>query len=500
VRATILAASGNPKLLELNRRKPPTLIKINGTPLLEHQIRGYLKAGVEMASISVVTGYRYNQIKRFLTRTYPEIRILKSSDHGFTSAVDSLHCALQSVCSDTRESLFISNGACMYDDQIITRLAQQPASAVAGDTSKHDNGGIMVAVDSGRVIRASAAPSTGTVTAVFAEVCKIDAEALIKLKAVLAKHAEKRVGENPLEHVLNDLVRATRVAFVDTAGAKWAAIRTMDDLGAADKRFSRFVLRRKRCFVCDLDGTVYVGSRPVRGTVAFIERHRNDIEFFFVTNNTSKLPEDYIARLAALGVRTDLDHVLTPLAPLIAYLNEHAIATACLLANARVTDYLRQALPDLELTADPVGCEALIVTYDTELSYAKLRDAALLLQNNPQLTFLATHGDLVCPTERGFVPDSGCILLALERTTGRMPSIVFGKPNPLLLERVRRSCGADEMVVVGDRMYTDGLIARSVGCDFICVLSGETTREQIDELREDEFPSLIAKDLGALLT
>jgi hypothetical protein len=39
-----------------------------------------------------------------------------------------------------------------------------------------------------------------------------------------------------------------------------------------------------------------------------------------------------------------------------------------------------------------------------------------------------------------------------------------------------------------------------VGCDFICVLSGETTREQIDELSEDEFPSLIVKDLGDLLT
>jgi ribonucleotide monophosphatase NagD (HAD superfamily) len=56
------------------------------------------------------------------------------------------------------------------------------------------------------------------------------------------------------------------------------------------------------------------------------------------------------------------------------------------------------------------------------------------------------------------------------------------------------------MVVVGDRMYTDRQMARNVGCDFICVLSGETTREQIDELSEEGFPSLIVKDLEDLLT
>jgi ribonucleotide monophosphatase NagD (HAD superfamily) len=43
-------------------------------------------------------------------------------------------------------------------------------------------------------------------------------------------------------------------------------------------------------------------------------------------------------------------------------------------------------------------------------------------------------------------------------------------------------------------------MARNVGCSFVCVLSGETTREQIDDLDEDEFPTLIVKDLSELLT
>jgi ribonucleotide monophosphatase NagD (HAD superfamily) len=68
------------------------------------------------------------------------------------------------------------------------------------------------------------------------------------------------------------------------------------------------------------------------------------------------------------------------------------------------------------------------------------------------------------------------------------------------LERVTAQYRPSEMVVVGDRMYTDRQMARNVGCDFICVLSGETTREQIDELSEEGFPSLIVKDLEDLLT
>jgi ribonucleotide monophosphatase NagD (HAD superfamily) len=124
----------------------------------------------------------------------------------------------------------------------------------------------------------------------------------------------------------------------------------------------------------------------------------------------------------------------------------------------------------------------------------------VLLQQSPRLPFLATHGDLVCPTEDGFVPDCGCILSVLEQTTGRRPDVVFGKPSARLVEPATALYGHDRMAIVGDRLYTDGKMARNVGCSFVCVLSGETSREQIDGLDEGEFPTLIVKDLGELLT
>ncbi|GEM_PF-3384344 len=75
----------------------------------------------------------------------------------------------------------------------------------------------------------------------------------------------------------------------------------------------------------------------------------------------------------------------------------------------------------------------------------------------------------------------------------------FGKPNPLLLERVTTHYRPGKMVAVATTVHLqdDGAKRRM---RFICVLSSETTRERIDELSEDEFPSLIVEDLGDPLT
>ena len=44
----------------------------------------------------------------------------------------------------------------------------------------------------------------------------------------------------------------------------------------------------KKCFVLDLDGTVYLGDIPIQETVDFILRHWDTIDFHFLSNNTSK--------------------------------------------------------------------------------------------------------------------------------------------------------------------------------------------------------------------
>jgi HAD superfamily hydrolase (TIGR01450 family) len=502
MKAIILAAGAGERLLPLSLRKPKALIKINGAPLIEHQIRGYLKAGVEMASIYVVSGYRYDQIEGFIALNYPQVQLVKNERYRSTNSMYSLYLGLQCIeGSDAEEGLFVSNGDCIYDDDIMERLSSARGNCIVGDTSEHNDGPMKVIVEHGRVTNIGQTISQEDASAVSIDLYKLDFRAITKLSDIAQDYIFKKREVNLWSEVaLKDLLQTERFSLLDIAGAKWAEIYTTSDLLAADKRFSHLDLKKKQCFITDLDGTVYVGDRPILGTIAFINENANHKDFYFVSNNTSKVPDEYLAKLNAMGIHADCDHILTPLTPLISYLKDVNIRNVYLLANAKVTEYLQKALPELTLTAETSVCEALIVAYDTELTYEKLKNAALLLQRNPRLPFLATHCDLVCPTEHGFVPDSGCILSVLELTTGRRPTMIFGKPNPLLIEAIKNRYQLSQMAVVGDRLYTDNQMAQNVGCDFICVLSGETTREQIENLSESEVPSLVVQDLGTLLT
>ena len=68
----------------------------------------------------------------------------------------------------------------------------------------------------------------------------------------------------------------------------------------------------KKCFVLDLDGTVYLGDIPIQETVDFILRHWDTIDFHFLSNNTSKAPTTYVNKLTRMGIPATLDRILSP--------------------------------------------------------------------------------------------------------------------------------------------------------------------------------------------
>jgi HAD superfamily hydrolase (TIGR01450 family) len=253
-------------------------------------------------------------------------------------------------------------------------------------------------------------------------------------------------------------------------------------------------LSAKRCFVLDLDGTVYLGDRPIPGAVDFIRRNTERFDIYFLTNNTSGNLRDYVAKLRGMGVPADLPHMLSPLIPLADRLESEGLAEIYPVGNAQFRRYLRERLPALRFGAS-AACELVVLAYDTELTYAKLAESCLLLQR-PEVRFWATHPDAVCPSPRGPLPDAGSFLALYEKATGRRPEIVFGKPDPILLAPLLARYRPEEMAMVGDRLYTDKLLAENAGVDFILVLSGESRREDLAAL--ERRPALVLDDLGAL--
>ena len=251
----------------------------------------------------------------------------------------------------------------------------------------------------------------------------------------------------------------------------------------------------KQCFIFDLDGTVYLGDHPIPGTVKFIQDHWQNKDFYFLTNNTSKNLNTYLVKLHALGIPATMDRILSPLIPLVDHLRAKDLLAVYPVGNTEFRAYIREHLPECVFTDDPAQCRAVLLGYDTELTYEKLRTSCLLLQNS-NITFLATHPDMVCPSPEGPLPDTGSFLALYEAATGRTPDIIFGKPNTIVLERLLHKYDTRDMVMTGDRLYTDMVLARNAGMDSILVLSGESTREDVDACPDK--PTWVLPDLDAI--
>lgn len=238
-------------------------------------------------------------------------------------------------------------------------------------------------------------------------------------------------------------------------------------------------LQKKKAFVCDLDGTLFMGNKPIAPAIRFVTQHADDYTFYFLTNNTSKTPEAYLAKLRGAGVAVEEAQILTPLITLESYILEKGYESVYAVANMIVSRHLSARLPGVSFEYAPGQNRLVALTYDTELTYEKLRRASVLLNADPSLDYVTTHGDACCPSEEGPIPDVGGLIQLIRTTNGREPHHVFGKPSPSLLAPVLRRFTKEQIAVVGDRLYTDKAMADNADADFICVLSGETTRESL---------------------
>ena len=109
----------------------------------------------------------------------------------------------------------------------------------------------------------------------------------------------------------------------------------------------------------------------------------------------------------------------------------------------------------------------------------KINKAYRFLKNGS--LFVATHPDDLCPTEDGYDIDIGPFIRMFESMTGAKAEIV-GKPNRRMLEMAAEKMGVrtSEVVMVGDRIYTDMRMAENAGTRSVLVLSGEATREDLE--------------------
>jgi len=255
-------------------------------------------------------------------------------------------------------------------------------------------------------------------------------------------------------------------------------------------------LKDKKLFLLDMDGTLYLSETLFDRVPEFLARIRErGGRYLFLTNNSSKGVDSYIQKMARLGISTVREDFLTSVDALIDYLLPRYRDTLLYVFGTESfkTQLREVGLRITDTRSDEVG--ALVMGFDTELTFQKLEDACILL--NRGLPYIATNPDLVCPTWYGSVPDCGSIANILETATGRRP-LVIGKPKPTMVELALKRTGfsADQALMVGDRVYTDIASGVNAGIDTVLVLSGEGT--VADAEASDTPPTWILQDVAQL--
>ncbi len=258
------------------------------------------------------------------------------------------------------------------------------------------------------------------------------------------------------------------------------------------------ILHSKKLFLFDMDGTLYLGERLYDFTIELLNTIKNTgRKYLFMTNNSSKSVEDYVGKLAKLGIPSTREDFITSSQATAYYLKEHHKGQTLYVCG---TTSLKKELEmeGFTVTENIDEVECIVMGFDTELTFQKLHDVSYLLLTREEIPYIATNPDYVCPTEFGSVPDCGSVCDMIFNATGKRP-VVIGKPSPLmpLLAMDAHGYSKDETVVVGDRIYTDVKAGLNAGITSVLVLSGETTRD-ILEASEDK-PHLVLEDAGEIL-
>jgi HAD superfamily hydrolase (TIGR01457 family) len=245
----------------------------------------------------------------------------------------------------------------------------------------------------------------------------------------------------------------------------------------------------------DLDGVLYRGDDPVAGAPEAIHGLRaEDATIRFLTNNSARTPDEVSERLRHMGIEADSAEVITSAGATAALLRREGATGSAYVIGERG---IRTALADVGIEVvdgTPERTDLVVVGWDRDLTYDRLRTASLLIQRGARL--VATNADATYPAADGLWPGGGAILAAVVTATGATPTVV-GKPSRPMFEAAAEATGARRPLVIGDRLDTDIAGAAAMGWDSLLVLTGASRIE--DLAGATWLPTFLTPNLGALL-
>lgn len=237
-------------------------------------------------------------------------------------------------------------------------------------------------------------------------------------------------------------------------------------------------LQSIKLFLLDMDGTIYLDDELFDGSLDFINTLiENNIPYIFLTNNSSKNINEYVSKLNRLNITASSENIFTSGNATGMYLNEKYPGKKVFLVG---TNSLYDQLKEYNIIFDDINPDIVVVGFDRELNYKKLEKACEFIDNGA--IFLATNCDLVCPIKNHrYIPDCGSMCQMITNATGKTPTYI-GKPSPEMIYILSNKLNipTQSIAMIGDRVYTDITAGYNANTYTICVLSGESTMETIN--------------------
>ena len=197
----------------------------------------------------------------------------------------------------------------------------------------------------------------------------------------------------------------------------------------------------------DLDGTLYVGDKPIPGAVEAVKRLKERYPVRFITNTTTKPRKVIFQKLQRMGFPVEEEEIFSALTATKEFLKERNAGAFLVL-----TDLAKEEFKDLQ----DLPVEYVVIGDAREnMNYKNLNKAFRYLLKGAKLV-AAAKNRYYRDKDGELSLDAGPFVVGLEYATGQ-EAILIGKPNREFFLKAVESMGLkpEEVAVVGDDIEAD---------------------------------------------
>lgn len=236
-------------------------------------------------------------------------------------------------------------------------------------------------------------------------------------------------------------------------------------------------IKAKSGFIIDMDGVIYHGNKLLPGVPEFLKWLENSgKKFLFLTNSSERTPKELHEKLNRLGIDVGEEHFYTSALGTAGFLaSQKPNGSAYIIGDAG----LIHALYSFGYTINNVNPDYVVVGDTHNYNFESIQMAVNLVLKGARL--IGANPDVSGPVENGIAPSTKALIAPIEIATGKKAYFV-GKPNPLMMRIAlkRLMVSREDAIVIGDRMDTDVRCGLESEIDTLLVLSGITSRQEID--------------------